>query len=84
MPKFVSPENGSEFTTEDERQIQFINDMTKAGIQWRVYSGRGMMGRECPAASTDDDLTHEDIIRATKVKGLQRDNMGRGLILYTG
>ena len=76
--------NGNKFVTEKPREIQFINDMEAAGIPWRTYSGRGMFGAECPGAVTDEDVTEEDIIRATEVKGLRTDSMGRWTIKYTG
>ena len=53
-----------------------------------------MFGRECPCACTrqgrevdgewQEGVSEEDIIRATTVKGLRRDNMGLGMVLYTG
>lgn len=76
-------EDNHPFVTNDEKEIQFIEDMEKAGIPWRTYSGRGMFGRECPAAVTSDEISEQDVYRATDVP-LSRDNMGLYWVLYTG
>lgn len=73
----LTDKDGYKFTTTNKRFIQFAQDMEEAGIPWRAYSGRFMYGEECPAAVTSDDVSHEDIIRATKVKGLKTDGMGK-------
>jgi len=79
--------SGWEDEVTDKRTIQFINDMQKAGIGWRWYSGRGMYGQKTAGVSCgcgSDPVDEEDVIRATKVKGLSHDSMGRGTILYVG
>lgn len=60
---------------------RFIKDMMEHGIPVRVYSARGGYGVEIPAATTSDDFSEQDIIRATKVE-LRRDAMGRRVVLY--
>ena len=74
---------GTEFKTSRPQEVQFIVDMKAAGIPWRVYSGRNMFGRECPAAVTGEEFTDQDIYRATEVR-LLRDSLGKNNILYTG
>lgn len=71
--------------TDNPRYIAFAKDMTKAGIPWRWYSGRFMYGMACPASVTDaPDITEEDIIRATKVRGLKQDTLGKDTVVYPG
>lgn len=77
-------QNGRTHETDRERDIAFIKDMEEAGIEWDWYSGRGMYGRQCPSVTTSDGVSDEDIIRATQVRGLRRDNMGYDTVLYTG
>lgn len=60
---------------------RFIRDMATIGASVRVYSARGGYGTEIPAATTDDDHSEQDIIRATKIN-LRRDSMGRRIVLY--
>ena len=76
--------DGNVITDSNKRDMKFIEDMNAANIEWRTYSGRAMYGRVCPGVTTSDDVSEEDIIRATTVKGLKRDNMGRRVIVYTG
>jgi hypothetical protein len=87
MAKFTYKPDWAEteqvFETEKKQEVQFIQDMEKAGIPWRLYSGRGMMGRECPAVCTNDDVTYQDILRATTVN-LRTDSLGRRTVCYTG
>ena len=71
--------------TDNPRYIAFAKDMTKAKIPWRWYSGRFMYGVSCPASVTNSpELNEEDIIRATKVKGLKQDELGRDTVIYPG
>lgn len=65
----------------DARYLQFIDDMTAAGIPVRSYTGRGMFGKCCPAACTSKEVALHDIMRATKVP-LTTDSMGRGVVCY--
>jgi hypothetical protein len=78
--------DGKPFTTNKPKEVQFISGMEAAGIPWRLYSGRNMFGRECPAVSVQPggEFTAEDVIRATTVSGLKTDSLGKGSILYTG
>lgn len=68
---------------DNKRYLQFIDDMVRAGIHVRDYSGRGMYGKRCPAASTSDKrgVSLQDIMGATKVK-LTTDSMGLGVVCY--
>ena len=80
--RFVDAE-GNAFKTNSEVERQFIEDMEGAEIPWRLYSGRWMDGRECPAVYTSDEVSLKDVHRATEVE-LCQDGMGLGLVLYTG
>jgi len=85
MAKLISTDGmKEEAETDNARHIKFAKDMTEAGIAWRWYSGRFMYGAKCPASVTYGDVTEEDIIRATTVKGLKMDTLGRGRIIYPG
>lgn len=79
---FKATDGGEIIATADPRYIQFIGDMNKAKIPWRVYSGRAMYGALCPAVTTDDDTPMEAIIRATKVTGLKTDHLGLNMVVY--
>lgn len=83
MPS-IEDYRGNECVTERNRDIEFINDMEAAEIPWHWYSGRGMMGRSCPAAVTSSNASQDDIIRATTVENLRRDSLGFETIVYTG
>lgn len=73
---------GDQLATDNARYIKFAKDMTKAGIPWRTYSGRGMYGERCPAAVTGDGTSEQTIIRATTVERLKTDSLGLHLIIY--
>lgn len=68
--------------TNNPRYVQFAKDMTKAGIPWRAYSARGIMGAFCPAAVTGEGRGEWHIARATKVTGLHSDFVGSEFIVY--
>jgi len=82
MEKTFETNDGETFTTDNPVYIQFIEDMEEAGIEWRTYSGRGMFGKVCPGVTCGYGVTEEDVIDATKVRGLKKDSMGKGTILY--
>lgn len=71
-----------QIATDNPRYIKFAADMTKAGIPWRSYSGRGMYGEKCPAAVTSEEVSREGIIRATALTELNTDTMGYNLVVY--
>ena len=75
--------DGTEITTDDPVHERFIADMNAAEIPWRVYSGRGMFGRQCPSVYTGHGTEEADVYRATKLL-LNTDAMGLGRVLYTG
>lgn len=60
---------------------QFVKDMEKAGIEYEEYQGRFFY--HGPAVKTKEEgfPTHQDVIRATKVK-VQWDNYGLDFIVY--
>ena len=73
-----------------EQLIQILED---AGLDVRTdYSGRGMHGRTCVGAVTDDDFTTvladivancEDCEQAAElIRTANTDSMGRGTIVY--
>lgn len=67
-------------TYTNERHIQFINDMLNAGYSINHYRGRNFY--EGPSVTVKSE-EYEDVIRATKLKGLKSDNMGKsGLVIY--
>lgn len=80
----VADTEGAWHETTSKRDAKFIRDMERKGIKWVWYSGRFMYGKHCPSVNTTDDLSVEDIIRATAVKDLRRDRMGLGFVVYTG
>lgn len=64
---------------DNSRYVQFVEDMRAAGIPVRHYNGRWSYSG--PAASTDDEFSLQDIMRATRVE-LTTDSLGLGHILY--
>ena len=70
---------------ETENQIKFREDMENAGIEIRIYSGRGMYGRGTYGVSCGQfpRPTEHEVYSSTKVR-LRSDTLGRGSILYVG
>lgn len=72
---------------ETPKMRQFREDMENAGIEVRIYSGRGMFGKETYGVycggRREGALTEQEVYQATKVK-LAADSMGFGTILYVG
>jgi len=78
----LTDKDGETLTMTNPRYIKFAKDMSRAGIPWRWYSGRFMFGEDCPAAVTSDEVSYEDIVRATTVRGLRTDDMGKRTVVY--
>lgn len=62
-------------------EIAFRRKAKKLGYEVKLYSGRGMYGRECPSVTVDNYL---DFIAEIGIKGLKVDNMGLQYVVYTG
>jgi len=81
--------DGYTLETDREIDIEFIETMEGEGIPWVAYSGRCMYGRECPAVYCEGrtDIYESDVIQALPkniARNIKRDDMGLGLVLYTG
>ena len=79
---------GPRLEKETLRQRRFREDMAKAGIKIRTYSGRGMFGRETYGVSCggrrEGAVSEGEVYRATSVR-LKSDTLGLlGSILYVG
>jgi len=66
----------------NKREQEFERKVKKLGYgPVRMYSGRGMFGRECPGVTVENP---QDFIAEMGMKGLKIDNMGLRYIVYTG
>lgn len=74
--------SGIDFTTEDVKEMRFIEAMQEAERDWMVYSGRAMYGRKCPAVCCRIDEEHE--VRNLVDDVLRIDQLGKHIVLYTG
>lgn len=72
-------DDGAEVEYTDPNYIKFVEEMEEAGIPWLHYRGRFYY--EGPSALTSDQISEEDIIRASTGK-MQKDNMGLDFVLY--
>lgn len=89
--RIFKDKDGVEFKTSKAEEIAFIEVMEAEGIPWYTYSGRGMFGRNCPSVNVggrNAEFHEEDVTYALGQAGkkirLARDNMGLGMVLYTG
>lgn len=65
---------------------QLTTALTKAGIPWRDYSGRGMFGASCVGVATGRDYTESEVLEAVRnvprALRVNRDSLGMGSIVY--
>lgn len=64
-----------------EKETLFTEKAQELGYEVKLYSGRGMYGRECPSVVVSNP---NDFIAEMGIKGLKVDNMGLDFVVYSG